>query len=129
MDEQNVDWNFLLWVIHICNAEERAIRTFKNNFKLVLASTDEDFPIHIWCRLIQKSCTTLNLLLKSIINPRLLAEVKLNVAFNYNSMPLEPPKKRVMIHEKLGKCGTLYPQGVKVWYIGRVPYCYFFFKV
>jgi hypothetical protein len=49
MDNQNVSWQLTPVGIHGCNAAERAIRTFKNHFLAGLASTDDDFPLHLWC--------------------------------------------------------------------------------
>jgi hypothetical protein len=47
---------------HRQNLAERAIQTFKNHFKAVLASIDNTFPMHLWDRLLPQTITTLNLL-------------------------------------------------------------------
>jgi hypothetical protein len=54
MDAQNIDWQLTPVGIHRRNAAERAIRTFKNHLFAGLASTDDDFPVHLWCRLSNK---------------------------------------------------------------------------
>jgi hypothetical protein len=59
--------------VHQKNAAERAIQTFKNRFVAMLCSTDKQFPIHLWDRLILQAVLTLNLLRKSCINPKLSA--------------------------------------------------------
>jgi hypothetical protein len=51
--------------VHRQNAAERAIQTFKNYFVPMLCSTDTQFPIHLWDRLIPHAVTTLNLLRQS----------------------------------------------------------------
>jgi hypothetical protein len=49
MDTQNIDWQLTPVGIHQRNAAERAIRMLKNHLLAGLASTDDDFPIHLWC--------------------------------------------------------------------------------
>ena len=73
--------------------------------------------MHLWCCLIQQSCTTLNLLRKSRINTWILAEAQLNCAFDYNSTLLSPPGTQVIINEKPDNRGTWVPKGAKGWYI------------
>jgi hypothetical protein len=38
--------------VHHQNASERAIQMFKNHVVVMLCSTDKQFPIHLWDRLI-----------------------------------------------------------------------------
>jgi hypothetical protein len=66
------------------NAAERAIQTFKNHSIAMLCSTDTQFPIHLWDRLIPQAVITLNLLRQSRINPKLSAHAQLNDLFDYN---------------------------------------------
>jgi hypothetical protein len=49
MDELHVQWQLTPAGIHRRNADKRGIRTFKNHLQAGLASTDEDFPLHLWC--------------------------------------------------------------------------------
>jgi hypothetical protein len=37
---------------HRMNLAERAIQTFKNHFKAVIAGVDETFPMQLWDRLL-----------------------------------------------------------------------------
>jgi hypothetical protein len=60
------------------NAAERAIQTFKNHFVAMLCSTDTQFPIHLWDRLIPQAVIALNLLRQSRTNPKLSAYTQLN---------------------------------------------------
>ena len=99
MDERQLDWQLVLPGIHRRNAVERSIRTFKKHFKSILATTDESFPMHIWCRLIPQSCTTLSLMRNSIMKPEMSAEAQLNEAFGYNHTFLVPPGTKAVIHE------------------------------
>jgi hypothetical protein len=69
---------------HRCNATKKAIGMWKDHVIAVRSSLDPNFPIHLWCRLLPRSTTTLNLLCQSHINPRLYAEeAHLNRAFNF----------------------------------------------
>mgnify|MGYP002176238706 CR=1 FL=1 len=96
---EDVDFQLVPPHVHRRNAAKRAIRTFKNHFIAGLCSTDKNFPMHLWCRLIPQCTLTLNLHRQSRINPRLLAYAQLNGAFDYNKTPLGPPGTKVLIHE------------------------------
>jgi hypothetical protein len=104
---------------HRRNAAKRAIATWKDHSVATLATTDPDFPLHLWCRLIDQVTTTLNLLRSSQINPRLSAEAQLNAAFDYNKTPFAPPGTKVIIHEDPEHRRTLASHGGYRWYLGR----------
>jgi hypothetical protein len=124
MDSQNVSWQLTPVGIHRRNAAERAIRTFKKHFLAGLASTDNEFPLHLWCRLLPKAQRTLNLLRTSGINPRLSAEAQLNGQFDYNRAPLTPPGIRAVVHKKPDKRNSWDPRGSTDWYVGEAPHHY-----
>jgi hypothetical protein len=124
MDTQEIDWQLTPVGIHRRNAAERAIRTFKNHLLAGLASTDDAFPVHLWCRLIPQAQRTLNLLRTSRINPRLSAEAQLNGQFDYNRTPLAPPGIKVVIHERHDKRKSWDPHGATGWCIGEAPHHY-----
>jgi hypothetical protein len=121
MDAQHINWQLTPVGIHRRNAAERAIRTFKNHLLAGLASTDDAFPVHLWCRLVKQAERTLNLLGTSRTNPRLSAEAQLNGQFDYNRTPLAPPRIKVMIHERHDKRKLWDPHGATGWYIGEPP--------
>ena len=100
------------------NSAERAIQTFKNNFIAGLASVNENFPVHIWCRLLLKCLLALNLLCPSRINPKLSSYIQLHGAFDFNRTPLAPPSTKIIIHDKPAIRGSLATQGYEGWYIG-----------
>jgi hypothetical protein len=70
--------------IHRQNAAGRAINTCKNHFIAGICSTDKQFPLHLWDRLIPHVVITLNLLWQSRVNPKLSAYAQLNGPFNFN---------------------------------------------
>ena len=129
MDKKNVNWKLIPPQIHRRNAAERETRTFKNHFMAGLASTNNNFQINLWDRLLPQVITTLNLLRNYRINPRLLAEAQLNGMFNYESTFMAPTGIKVIIHEKPQKCGSWIPQGAKVWYVGHAPHHYCCWKI
>ena len=86
---------------HRINPAERGIRTFKNRFISGVCSTDENFPLQCWCRLLAQAELTINLLRPSRLNPRLSVYAQLNGSFNFNTTPLVPPGTKVLVHETL----------------------------
>ena len=104
--------------LHRNNASEKAIGTFKDHFVVILCSCNPDFLMQLWCRLVKQATTTLNLLRKSNINPRLSAEAQLNGVFDFNSTPLALSGCKVVIYENPEKRTTWARHGVVSWYIG-----------
>ena len=107
--------------LHRTNAVERAIQTYKDNLIACLSSCDLNFPLRIWDRLIPHATLTLDLLLPSCLNPRLLAEAQLNGAFDFNRTPLAPPGTRFVVHKTPNNHRTWSPHGVDGWYLGPAP--------
>jgi len=66
---EDVDYQLVPPHIHCRNAAERAIRTFKNHFIAGLCSTDKNFPLNLWDKLLPQAELTLNLLRGSQLNP------------------------------------------------------------
>jgi hypothetical protein len=118
MQEKGVDFQLAPPDDHQRNPAERAIQTFKNHFIAMLCSTDKNFPMHLWCRLLPQAQITLHLLRMSRLNPRLSAEVHLNGEFDFNRTPMAPPGTRVIVHETPAKRGTWAPHGVDGWSLG-----------
>ena len=129
MKNSGMDYQLVPPHVHRRNAAERAISTWKDHFISILSSTDPNFPLHLWCRLIEQATTTLNLLRPSRINPRLSAEAQLNGAFDYNKTPLAPPGTRVLIHETPQNRRTWAAHGIEGWYLGRAAEHYRCYRV
>jgi hypothetical protein len=104
--------------VHQRNAAERAIRTFKNHFIAGLCSTNPDFPLNLWDKMLPQCLITLNLLHRSRIKPQLSAQAHINGAFDFNRTSLAPPGTKVLIHEKPATCGTWPPHAIEGWYLG-----------
>ena len=118
MQEQKIDYQLVPPDIHCCNAAKRAIRTWKNHFISGLCSTNADFPLYLWDKLIPQATISLNLLQQSQINPKLLAYAQLQGQFNYNQTPLAPPGTKVIAHNKPDKRASWAPHGNHGWYVG-----------
>ena len=86
--------------IHLQNASERAVRTFKAHFLSILAVVADDSPCRHWNQLLPQVELTLNLLHQARIKPELSAWTNLMGAFNYDATPLGPLGCPVMIHKK-----------------------------
>ena len=121
MTQNEVEFQLVPPHIHRRNPAERAISSWKDHFIASLSSTDKQFPMHLWCRLIPQCTLTLNLLRQSRINPRLSSEAQLNGAFDFNKTPLAPPGTRVIIHEQTGVRRTWSVHGTDGWYLGPAP--------
>ena len=115
---EHVEYQLVPPHIHRRNSAERAIQTFKNHFIAGLASTDPNFPLSNWRRLLPQAELTLNLLRPSRLNPKLSAYAQLEGAFDFNRTPLAPPGTRVIVHEKPNQRRTWAPHGIDGWYIG-----------
>ena len=126
---EDVEYQLVPPHIHRRNASERAIRTFKNHFIAGLASTDPNFPLSNWCRLLPQPELTLNLLHASRLNPKLSAYAQLEGTFDFTRTPLAPPGTRVIIHEKPTIRQTWAPHGTDGWYVGPALHHYQCYRV
>jgi hypothetical protein len=118
MQDENIDFQLAPPHLHRRNAAERAIRTYKNHLIAGLSSTDPDFPLHLWDRLIPQSLISLNLMRGSRMNPKLSAYAQVHGAFDFNRTPIAPPGTKVLVHEKPDVRGTWSPHAVEGWYVG-----------
>ena len=115
---EDVEYQLVPPHIHQWNASECAICTFKNHFIAGLESTDPNFPLSNWCRLLPQAELTLNLLHASRLNPILSAYAQLEGTFDFTRTPLAPSGTRVIIHEKPTNRQTWAPHGTDGWYLG-----------
>ena len=103
---------------HRRNLAERAIQTWKGHFKAGLASTDPNFPLSEWDRLIPQANITLNLLRTARTNPALSAYAYIYGNFNFAATPLAPPGTKVIVHINPEVRGTWELNGDQGWYVG-----------
>jgi hypothetical protein len=103
------------------NLAERAIQTFKNHFKVVLAGVDDNFPMRLWDRLLPQTILTLNLLRQSNIAPTVLAYQYVHGAFDYNRMPLGLMGCAIQVHKSNERRGTWADNAIDGWYLQTSP--------
>jgi hypothetical protein len=118
MDEEDIGFQLAPPQIHRWNTADRAMRTFKNHFIAGICSTNRDFPLNLWYKLVPQCIITLNLLRRSRINPQLSPKAHMHGSFDFNRTPLAPPGTKVLTHEKPDVRETWAPHAVKGWYLG-----------
>ena len=101
------------------NTAERHIQTRKNHFISGLSSCPKGLPLNFWDYLISQGCLTLNLLLKSHINPKLSAQAQLHGMFDFNATPLAPTGTKCSLHEKPWSRGSWSVRAINGWYVNR----------
>ena len=104
--------------LHIINAAERTIQTFKAKFITCLCKADPKYPAKEWYRFVLQENLTQNLLRKCRFNPKLSAHAALHVKFDYKKTPLAPLGTRIRVHEKTTNRHTWSLCGTNGWYIG-----------
>ncbi len=72
---------------HRQNQAKRAIQNFKANFISILAGVDDQFPLSLWCYLLEPTELTLNLLRQSNVAPKILAFAHVHGHHNYMKKP------------------------------------------
>ena len=87
---EDVEYQLVPPHIHQRNAFERAIRTFKNHFIAGLPSTDPNFPLSNWCRLLPQAELTLDLFRASRLNPHFWPMPKSRVPLISHAHPSHP---------------------------------------
>jgi hypothetical protein len=109
---------------HRRNADERAIRTFKEHFVAGLASVDPTFPLHLWYRLLPQAEITLNLLRTSRLHPQLSAAAHFHGLIDYNKIYFSLPGCKIIAHEKPAKRRTWAPHGQHDYSLGPAMHHY-----
>jgi hypothetical protein len=103
---------------HRAHAAERAIRTFKEQFKSGLATVDPAFPVHLWDRLLPQAEITLHILRSSRLHPQLSAAAHYHDLVDYNKTSFGPPGCTIIAHEKPSQRRTWEPHGQPGWSLG-----------
>jgi hypothetical protein len=77
--EKNITFQLVTPYSHKRNAEERAIRSFKDHYLIAgICFTDKAFPMHLWGRCLPQAVITLNMLRISRINLKLSASTHID---------------------------------------------------
>jgi hypothetical protein len=120
----DVDYQLVPPHFHRRNADERAIRTFKEHFLAGLFSVDPTFPLHLWDRLLPKAEITLNLLQTSRLHPQLSTAAHFHGLVDYSKTAFSPPGCNIVAHKKIGKRRTWEPHGQHGYSLGPAMHHY-----
>ena len=126
---QNVTYQLTPPEMHRTNPAEKAVQTWKNHFIAGLASLPQNFPIALWCHLIEQANITLNLLRPCRQNPALSAQAALNGCFNFDATPMAPPGTKALAHVKPNTRASWGFHAEKAWYVGPAMEHYRCYKV
>jgi hypothetical protein len=81
------------------NTVERLIQTFKDAFIAALATTNSEFPLQLWDKIMPQVQDTLNLMRASRINPAISTYEALNGPYDWNQYPLTPLGCKVVVYK------------------------------
>jgi hypothetical protein len=117
MEDEHIDFQLVPPGVHRANSAERAIQTFKNHLISGLSTTDPNFPMHLWDRLLPQAVLTLNLLRTSRINPNLSAYAQVFGQYNFPVNPIAPLGTHVLVREKTAHRASWAAYAVDAWYV------------
>ena len=118
METQEIDFQFATPHLQRHNGSEHAICTLKNHIIAGLLSTDENFPLNLWDKLVPQCLIMLNLICDSCINPKISAYDQVHGAFYFNRTPLYHPGNQFLVNEEPVVQGTWAPNTVYIRYVG-----------
>jgi hypothetical protein len=97
---------------HRVNAAEHAIQTFKNRFIGTLGTTDVDFPVQLWDKLMPQVQDSINLLCRLRIKPDVSAYEALEGLYDWNCHPMAPLGTKAIIFEDSDTRVSWVPHGL-----------------
>jgi hypothetical protein len=105
---------------HRMNPAKRAIQTFKDSFIAALATTDWEFPLQLWDKLVPQVQNKLNLLRASRIKPNISAYETLNGPYNWDHYPHVPLGCKAIIYEAPAVRGLWVLHRIDAWLLGAL---------
>ena len=106
---------------HRQNIAKKTIQTWKYHFIAVCSGVSNNFPMHLWCRLIPQTEKQLLLLILSNVNPKISAFAYLYGPHKYNAQPFSPIGMETMIHDKPPQRKTFAKHCSKGFVLGSSP--------
>jgi hypothetical protein len=103
---------------HRSNAAERAVRSVKEHFTAMLATTDPEFPLLDWDLLLPQAEITVNLLRPATVDPTVSAWDHMRGAYDFNAYPFGPPGCKVVVYESAATRGSWAAHGAVGFYTG-----------
>jgi len=86
--------------MHRTNPAERAIRTWKNHFVAIQVGTPSTYRLSNWCKDLEQTDITLNMMRPCTQNPKLSAHEAMEGMFSFDSTPMAPIGTECMVHVK-----------------------------
>ncbi|KAL7481933.1 hypothetical protein ACHAW6_007618 [Cyclotella cf. meneghiniana] len=102
--------------IHQTNIAKYAIHTWKNRFDTMHASAAKSYCLSNWCKNLEQTDITFNMMHPCTQNPNLSSSKALKGAFLFNAMPMAPIGTECMIHTKPACCHTWGYHAIKASY-------------
>jgi hypothetical protein len=102
--------------MHRTNPAERAIRTWKNHFVAIRASTPSTYRLSNWCKDLEQTDITLNMMRPCTQNPKLSAHEAMEGMFSFDATPMAPIGTECMVHVKPSRRQTWGYHAIKAWY-------------
>ena len=116
---ENIEAQYVEPGCHRALRAERAIRTWKNHFAAIIATTDKAFPLNQWHELVPQAELTLNLLRGSTIAPKISAwQMMFGKPYNFSAHPIAPFGMKIIVHEKPTERGSHSFHGADAFYLG-----------
>ncbi|KAL7476445.1 hypothetical protein ACHAW6_006626 [Cyclotella cf. meneghiniana] len=114
--ENNASFQYTPPKIHRTNIAERAIQAWKHHFVAIQSGVAKLYCISNWCKDLEQTDITLNMMRPCTQNPNLLAHEALEGMFSFNATPMAPIGTECMIHVKPVSCQTWGYHTIKAWY-------------
>eukprot|EP00804_Cyclotella_cryptica_P022388 CCRYP_021035-RA/>CCRYP_021035-RA protein AED:0.38 eAED:0.38 QI:0/0/0/1/0/0.25/4/0/584 len=95
---------------------ERAIRTWKNHFVAIRAGTPSTYRLSNWCKDLEQTDITLNMMQPCTQNPKLSAHKAMEGMFSFDATPMAPISTECMVHVKPSCQQTWGYHAFKAWY-------------
>ena len=121
--------NDVAYKLTLKGKHSQSIQTWKDHFLSGMASTHPYFPLSQWCKLVEQGNINLNLLLPSILNPKMSAYAQVFGSFNDQRTPLPPSVMKVMAHVLPTDCRLFDPHAIKGFSVGVTMEHYRWFKI
>ena len=102
--------------MHRTNPAERAIRTWKNHFVAIRAGTPSTYRLSNWCKDLEQTDITLNMMRPCTQNPKLSAHEAMEGMFSFDATPMAPIGTECMVHVKPSRRQTWGYHAIKAWY-------------
>eukprot|EP00804_Cyclotella_cryptica_P013267 CCRYP_007042-RA/>CCRYP_007042-RA protein AED:0.32 eAED:0.32 QI:0/0/0/1/0/0.33/3/0/993 len=122
--ENNSTFQYTPPDMHRTNIAERAICTWKNHFVAIRAGTPRTYRLSNWCKDLEQTNITLNMLHPCTTNPLLSAYEAVEGMFSFDRTPMAPIGTKVMVHIKPNQRQTCGYHAIRAWYFAPARHHY-----